>query len=256
MTISVAVVGATGKLGSVVTALVEAAPDLRLVAALSSSSPVEDMLGPAADPSEVVIDVTRPGVSEGIVDFALQHGRNVLIGTSGWSADRVAALARRIEDRPDLGVVVIPNFALGSALGSAFAAAASRFYDSIEIVEAHGAGKVDSPSGTAVRTAELIAVARGERGPVAAPHTDQRARGQQVASVPVHSLRLQGVVARQQVILGGEGETLTISHDTVDSSAYRAGILLAVQAAARATGVTVGLDALIDLGIAVQRPAP
>jgi dihydrodipicolinate reductase len=254
MTIRVAVVGATGKLGAVVTALVESAPDLELVASLGSRSPLEDMLGPAEAPSDVVVDVTLPGVSERVVEFAVEHGRNVLIGTSGWSAERIAVLAGRIEDRPDVGVVVIPNFSVGSALGSAFAAAASRFYDSIEIVEAHGTGKVDSPSGTAVRTAELIAAARGERGPVTAPHTDQRARGQQVASVPVHSLRLAGVVARQQVILGGDGETLTISHDTIDSSAYRAGIMLALRAAADARGVTVGLDALIDLGIAATRP--
>ncbi|HWU46532.1 MAG TPA: 4-hydroxy-tetrahydrodipicolinate reductase [Humibacter sp.] len=254
MTIRVAVVGATGKLGAVVTALVESAPDLELVAALGSRSPLDDMLGPADARTDVVVDVTLPGVSENVVEFAVEHGRNVLIGTSGWSAERIAALAKRLEDRPEVGVLVIPNFSLGSALGSAFAAAASRFYDSIEIVEAHGAGKVDSPSGTAVRTAELIATARGERGPVAAPHTDQRARGQQVASVPVHSLRLQGVVARQQVILGGAGETLTISHDTIDSSAYRAGILLALRAAADATGVTVGLDTLIDLGISAPHP--
>jgi len=253
MTIRVAVVGATGKLGRVVASLVEGAADTELVAGLGSRSPLEDMLGPADAPSDVVVDVTVPGVSERVVEFAVAHGRNVLVGTSGWSGDRIAALERRLGDEPSSGVVIIPNFSLGSALGTAFAAAASRFYDSIEIVEAHGAGKVDSPSGTAVRTAELIAAARGERGPVEAPHTDQRARGQQVASVPVHSLRLSGVVARQQVILGGSGETLTIGHETIDSSAYAAGIMLSLRAAADARGVTVGLDALIDLGISSAR---
>jgi 4-hydroxy-tetrahydrodipicolinate reductase len=126
---------------------------------------------------------------------------------------------------------------------------AARFYDSIEIVEAHAARKVDSPSGTAVRTAELMAAARAARGPVAAPHTDQRARGQQVASIPVHSLRLAGVVAKQDVIFGGTGEVLTLTHETISPSSYTQGILVALRAASTARGVTVGLESLIDLGL-------
>jgi 4-hydroxy-tetrahydrodipicolinate reductase len=249
MTIRVAVAGATGKLGSVATGLIERSPEFELVAALNSASPLEDMLGSNEQPTDVVIDVTLPAVSPGIVDFALEHGMNVLVGTSGWSAERIASLERALVARPERGVVIIPNFSLGSALATAFATVAGRFYDSIEIVEAHGAGKVDSPSGTAVRTAELIAAARGDRGPVEAPHTDQRARGQQIASIPVHSLRMQGIGASQRVLLGGPGELLTIAHDTLDARAYEPGILLATRAAASAVGVTVGLDKLVDLGI-------
>jgi len=245
VTIRVAVAGATGKLGSVAVRLIERAHDLELVAALDSRSPLEDMLG-----ADVLVDMTLPRVSPGIVAFAIDNGMNVLVGTSGWSADRILDLERRMAQRPGAGAVVIPNFSLGSALGTLFATVAARFFDSIEIVEVHGAGKVDSPSGTAVRTAELIGAARAQRGPVDAPHTDQRARGQQVASVPIHSLRMCGVVAEQQVIFGGPGETLTLRHDTVSPDVYEAGILLAVRAAATATGVTVGLDKLIDLGIA------
>ncbi|AAT89406.1 dihydrodipicolinate reductase [Leifsonia xyli subsp. xyli str. CTCB07] len=240
-----AVAGATGKLGSVAVRLIEGAHDLELVAALDSRSPLEDMLA-----AHVLVDMTLPQVSPGIVAFAIDNGLNVLVGTSGWSADRILDLERRVDQRQGTGAVVIPNFSLGSALGTVFATVAARFFDSIEIVEAHGAGKVDSPSGTAVRTAELIGAARAQSGPVNAPHTDQRARGQQVASVPVHSLRMSGVVAEQQVIFGGLGETLTIRHDTVSPDAYEAGILLAVRAAMTATGVTVGLDKLIDFGIA------
>src|SRR5690606_26946879 len=123
------------------------------------------------------------------------------------------------------GVVIIPNFSVGSALVTAFSAMAARFYDSIEIVEAHHAAKVDSPSGTAVRTAELIGAARESLGPVAAPHTDQRARGQQVSSVPIHSLRMSGVIARQEVIFGGPGELVNLSHETTSPQSYEAGLM-------------------------------
>jgi len=249
MTIRVAVAGATGKLGAVATSLIESSPEFELVAALNSTSSLDEMLGTADNPTQLLIDVTLPAVSAGIVDFAIERGINVLVGTSGWSADRIAALERTLVSKPERGVVIIPNFSLGSALATALATVAGRFYDSIEIVEAHGASKVDSPSGTAVRTAELITAARGDRGPVEAPHNDQRARGQQIASIPVHSLRMHGVVASQRVLLGGHGELLTIAHDTLDQRAYEAGILLAARAAASARGVTVGLDKLVDLGI-------
>lgn len=244
MTIRVAVAGATGKLGSVAVRLIDEADDLQLVAKLDSRSPLQDMLG-----ADLLVDMTLPQVSPGIVAFAVDNGLNVLVGTSGWSADRILDLERRVAAHEGRGAVVIPNFSLGSALGTAFSAVAARFFDSIEIVEAHGAAKVDSPSGTAVRTAELIGAARADRGPVDAPHTDQRARGQQVAGIPVHSLRMRGVAARQEVVFGGVGETLTIRHDAVGSEAYEAGILLAVRAAATTTGVVVGLDKLVDLGI-------
>jgi 4-hydroxy-tetrahydrodipicolinate reductase len=240
VTIRVAVTGATGKLGSVAVRLIEAAEEFELVAALDSKAPLTEMLG-----ANVLLDVTLPSVSATIVEYALGEGLNVVVGTSGWTAERIAALGSTLAEGQ--GVIVIPNFSLGSALATSFAAAASRFYDSVEIVEAHRAAKIDSPSGTAVRTAELIGEARATRGPVVAPHSDQRARGQQVASVPIHSMRMQGIVARQEVVLGGAGETLSIAHNTVDSSAYEAGILLALRAAAGATGVTVGLESLIDL---------
>ncbi|MHA7986992.1 4-hydroxy-tetrahydrodipicolinate reductase [Rathayibacter sp. CAU 1779] len=247
MTIRVAVVGATGRLGSVAVDLIESAADLELVAALGSKNDLADMLGSDDAPSDVVLDVTLPAVSPTVVDFALDAGRNVVVGTSGWSATRLAPLKARLRDLPDQGVIVVPNFSLGSALGTAFAVAAARYFDSIEIVESHASTKIDSPSGTAVRTAELIAQAREEQGPVSAPHTDQRARGQQVAGVPVHSLRLDGIVAKQSVILGGAGETLTITHDTTDSRAYAAGIIHALRSAPAARGLTVGLDRLLDL---------
>ena len=240
MRTKVAVVGASGRMGRIITGLIEASEDFELVASLGSQDELNGMLG-----ADVVVDVTLPAVSQGVVEFAVANGLNVLVGTSGWSHDRITALERTITDKLDVGVLVIPNFSIGSVLATSFAAQAARYYESIEIIEAHASTKVDSPSGTAVRTAELIGDARIELGPVKAPHADQRARGQQVSSVPIHSLRMQGVVAKQDVIFGGTGETLTISHETLSPTAYEAGIMLALRAARAARGVIVGLDKLL-----------
>jgi 4-hydroxy-tetrahydrodipicolinate reductase len=244
MTTRVAVIGATGKMGRLVCDLVDNEPGYEVVARLNSASALTEMLG-----ADIAVDLTVPAVSQGVVDFAVDNGIRVLVGTSGWSQARIDALGHKLKGRTDVGAVIIPNFSLGSVLGTAFAALAARFFDSVEIVEAHQAGKVDSPSGTAVRTAELMAAARSGLGPVAAPYIDQRARGQQVATVPVHSLRLAGVLARQDVIFGGAGETLTITHNTLSADAYERGILVALAAARDCVGVTVGLDRLIDLGL-------
>lgn len=243
MVIRVAVVGASGRLGSVACRVIEQQPDLQLVARLGSRSSLDDMLG-----ADVVLDVTHPGVSPTVVDHAVRAGLNVVVGTSGWSEDRVRTLRTLLTAHEDAGVVIIPNFSIGSVLATHFATIAAAFYESIEIVEAHHAAKVDSPSGTAVRTAELIGHARAELGPVVAPHVDQRARGQQVASVPIHSLRLQGVVAKQDVHFGGTGEVLTLTHETLSPAAYEQGIALALRAAHRARGLVIGLDQLIGLG--------
>lgn len=251
MTTKVAVVGASGRLGRLVSQIVRASDEFELVAELGSKDELSRILG-----ADIAVDVTLPAVSQGVVEYAVAHGINVLVGTSGWSNERVAALDRTINGNLAVGVVIVPNFSIGSVLASSFAAMAARFFDSIEIVEAHHAAKIDSPSGTAVRTAELMASARQELGPVGAPHVDQRARGQQVASIPIHSLRLQGVVAKQDVLFGGNGEVLTISHETLSPSAYEAGILLALRATRTARGVTVGLDKLIDLTSPSTAAAP
>lgn len=248
MTTKVAVVGATGKMGQLASQIIEAADDFELVAQIDSKGELSDMLG-----ADIAVDVTLPAVSQGVVEYAVANGINVLVGTSGWSSDRIAALERTIDGKLEVGVLIVPNFSIGSVLATSFAAMAARFFDSIEIIEAHHASKVDSPSGTAVRTAELMGTARGVLGPVAAPHVDQRARGQQVSSIPIHSLRMHGIVAKQDVIFGGNGEVLTISHETLAPNAYETGILLALRAARTARGVVVGLDKLIDLGLGEPR---
>lgn len=239
MTIAVAVSGATGRMGRLILDLIERDDAFRLHAALSSADSPEAMIG-----ADVLIDVTRIDVSERLVDVALANGIDVVIGTSGWDAVRLSALESRVPE--GVGVLVVPNFSLGSVLGTHLATVAGTFFDSIEIIEAHHERKIDSPSGTAVRTAECIAAARDE--PVESPADEQEARGQQVAGIQVHSLRLRGVVAEQRVLFGGEGEVLEIRHETLSPSAYAGGIRTALLAAPGLTGVTVGLDELLGLG--------
>ena len=241
MTISVAVSGATGRLGEFVCGIVEDHPDFELTARLSSASPADE----GADAS-VLFDVTHPDVSPAIVERALRRGQRVIVGTSGWSAERLDGLRAVVEELPGAAALVVPNFSLGSVLGTMLSTIAARHFDSIEIIEAHHAGKIDSPSGTAVRTAELVAQARDGRPPEA-PFVDQRARGQLVAGVPVHSLRMQGVVARQEARFGGEGEELTITHVTHSNDSYRAGIRAALEAVSGLEGLVVGLEHVIGL---------
>lgn len=226
-------------MGNLIQQIIADTEGLELHAGLTSDSSRDEMIG-----ADVLIDVTRLEVSEKNIDFALEHGIKVVVGTSGWSQDRLASLEQRIPK--DGGVIVVPNFSVGSVLGTHLAKIAGQFYDSIEILEAHHDKKVDSPSGTAVRTAEAISAARGlEPTP---PNADQAARGQVVAGIPIHALRLRGVVADQQVIFGGTGETLTIRHETFSNTAYTHGIQLALKAAPAATGLTVGIDELLGIG--------
>ena len=232
------VVGAHGRMGRLIDEVVAGMDGHEVVQRIGSADPL--VLAPEAD---AVVDVTLPQVSPDVVRAAGEASLPVLVGTSGWSAERLGPLRARGEDAP--AVLVVPNFSIGAVLAARFAEQAATWFDSIEIVEAHHAGKADSPSGTAVATAERIAAARAGLGPVSAPHPDQRARGQQVGSVPVHSLRLDGVLAQQEVLLGGPGEVLTITHRTGSPEAYRAGIRLAVEALPRLRGLVVGLEPLL-----------
>lgn len=248
MTTRVAIVGGTGKLGSIIREVVESEPGFDVVAVLSSTSDLSEVEG-----SDLIVDASVPAVSGDVVRTAARLGINVLVGTSGWSAERISRVRAEIAEAK-IGAVFIPNFSFGSVIATAMAAAAAPHFPSIEIIEAHRESKTDSPSGTAVRTAEMIGAARSSVGPVESPHVDQRARGQQVASVPIHSLRRPGVRARQDVVLSGPGEALTITHDTVEpAEAYAPGIRLALAGARDASGILVGLDCFIDIGIRMPR---
>jgi len=251
MTTRVAIVGGTGKLGGVIREVIEAEEGYEVVAVLGSRSDLAEL-----DGADLVVDASTPAVSIDVVRAAIERGINVLVGTSGWSNERIA-LVRPLVEASGTGAVFIPNFSLGSVIGSALAAAAAPFFPSIEIIEAHRETKVDSPSGTAVRTAELIAAARADVGPVESPHVDQRARGQRVASVPIHSLRRPGVIARQETVLSGAGESLTLVHDTIDpATAYASGIRIALAAARETRGVVIGLDSFIDIGVRTRPETP
>lgn len=236
--ISVSILGVTGRMGALTKELVDQDPNLKLHAGLDSRQDPSQMLG-----ADVVVDFTLPGVSESLVEFAIEHQQKILVGTSGWSEIKLARLSKLLENQPEAAVVVVPNFSIGSMLAQRFAAEAAKLFQSAEIVEAHHAGKVDSPSGTAIRTAELISAAR-EVQPLI-PGVDQPARGEVISGVPIHSIRLDGVSARQEVIFGADSEQLTISHDVISHRAYAIGILRAIEFTSQARGLTIGLERVL-----------
>jgi 4-hydroxy-tetrahydrodipicolinate reductase len=242
MTIKVAVVGATGRMGKLALDLIDGAQDLALHAALDSKSELSEVIG-----ADVVFDVTLPDVSPKVVEFCVANGLKVVVGTSGWSAAKLASVEKQLSVASGApAVIVIPNFSIGSMLATKFAAEAARYFDSMEIIEAHHAGKIDSPSGTAVRTAELMAAARADKTQPLIPGVGQEARGQVVAGVPIHSIRLAGVSAKQEILFGGESEVLSISHDVSSTRSYIQGILLCLRKAVTATGLTVGLQSVVE----------
>lgn len=245
--IDVAVIGAAGRMGSTVCQAVEDAPDMRLVGRYDVGDELGDLGG-----AQVVVDFTVPDASPGNVQAALAAGAAVVVGTTGWTKERIAALREQIEAAPgDPGVLIAPNFAIGAVLMMAFAQQAARFYESVEIVELHHPNKVDAPSGTAARTAALIGQARHEagRGPVpdATQHDPDGARGAVVEGVHVHAVRQRGLVAHQEVLFGAEGEGLTIRHDSYDRVSFMPGVLHGVRGVLEHPGLTVGLENYLGL---------
>ncbi|RZQ59783.1 4-hydroxy-tetrahydrodipicolinate reductase [Amycolatopsis suaedae] len=246
--IRVGVLGARGRVGSQVVGAVEAAADLDLVAAVDAGDALEEL---TAGKAEVVVDFTHPDVVMDNLRFLTGNGIHAVVGTSGFDQDRLDTVAGWLEGRPELGVLIAPNFALGAVLAMRFAQQAARFYESAEVVELHHNRKADAPSGTAAHTARLIAQARAEAGlgpgPDATTSELDGARGAEVDGVRVHSVRLPGLVAHEEILFGAEGETLTIRHDSMDRSSFLPGVLLAVRSLAGRPGLTVGLEHLLDL---------
>ncbi len=238
--ILVSILGATGRMGRLTKSLVDADANLKLHSELDSKSKKEQMLG-----ADVVIDFTNPSVSEGLVKFAIENQMKVVVGTSGWSEQKLAGLKKSLDANPQAAVVVIPNFSVGSMLAQRFASEAAKFFDSIEIIEQHHEHKVDSPSGTAIRTAELIAEARKGLPQHLIPGVDQPARGEVHGGVPIHSIRQKGISAKQDTIFGSLGEQLVISHDVSSAAAYSLGILKSLEFATTATGLSIGLESVI-----------
>jgi 4-hydroxy-tetrahydrodipicolinate reductase len=246
--LAVAVLGAGGRMGSEAVAAIQSAPDLDLVAALKRGDALEDLV---AAGTQVVVDLTTPDNTEANVRFAVEHGMHAVVGTTGWDQARRDSLAELLEQHPGTGVLIAPNFALGSVLASAFAATAAKYFESVEIIELHHPDKVDAPSGTAVRTAQLVAAARRDAdvpaGPDATTTALDGARGAEVDGVRVHSVRLRGLVAHQEVLLGGPGEQLTIRHDSFDRASFMPGVLLGVRTVSGRPGLTYGLDGYLEL---------
>ncbi|ASN39965.1 4-hydroxy-tetrahydrodipicolinate reductase [Arthrobacter sp. 7749] len=247
--LKVAVLGASGRMGAEAVKAVTAAADMELVAALGRGDQLEAILEAGATH---VVDLSVPASTEENVRFAVSHGLHTVIGTTGWDDAKRAALSALLAEHPETGVLIAPNFALGSVLASAFAATAARYFESVEIIELHHPNKVDAPSGTAVRTAELIAAERASAGLAASPDATETqldgARGAVVDGVHVHSVRLRGLVAHQEVLLGGAGEQLTLRHDSYDRASFMPGVLLGLRTVASRPGLTYGLDGYLELG--------
>ncbi|MBZ5734348.1 4-hydroxy-tetrahydrodipicolinate reductase [Nocardioides sp. TRM66260-LWL] len=244
----VGVLGARGKVGAEICRAVREADDLELVAEVDAGDDVALLWERGA---EVVVDFTHPDVVMDHLRQCVAHGIHAVVGTTGFDDERLAALEAWLEESPEAGVLIAPNFSIGAILMMRFAAQAAPFYESVEIVELHHPTKADAPSGTARRTAELIAAARREAGSAPQPDATSTAldgaRGASVEGVPVHALRIRGLVAHQEVVLGGPGETLTIRHDSLDRASFAPGVLAAVRRIHEHPGLTVGLEHLLDL---------
>ena len=245
--IKVGVLGAKGRMGTEVCRTVEAADDMELTAAADAGDP----LRPLAD-CDVVVDFTHPGAVMDNVRWCLSQGLDVIVGTSGFDDMRLAVAADWLRRAAGARLLVVPNFSVGAVLMMRFAEQAARFFESAEIIELHHAAKADAPSGTASRTASMIGAAREAAGLPAPPDATvsevDGARGAVLDGVHVHSVRLAGLVAHQEVLLGGHGEILTIRHDSLDRSSFMPGVLVALRGlASLPAGLTVGLDGLLGL---------
>ena len=248
MTIKVAVLGAKGRMGATTVGAINEAADLELVAALDLGDDLNVLVTSGA---EVVVDFTHPDSVMGNLEFAINHGVNVVVGTTGFDATKLKSIEGWLANHPKVGALVAPNFGLGAVLMMQFAAQASKYFESVEIIELHHPNKADAPSGTASRTAELISEARASVNKEAMPDATSSglpgARGATVGDVPVHSVRLRGLVAHQEVILGDLGETLTIRHDSIDRTGFMPGVLLGVRKVVATPGLTFGLEHFLDL---------
>ena len=244
--------GARGKVGREVCDAVEEAArlqgDLELVARIDAGDDLQALVDQGV---QVIVDFTHPDAVMDNLEFCIAHGMHAVVGTTGFDADRLETVRGWLEDSQGTGVLIAPNFSIGAVLMMRFAAEAARFYESVEVIELHHPDKADAPSGTARRTAELIAAARREAGlgpiPDATSTGLEGARGADVDGIRVHGLRLRGLVAHQEVILGGVGETLTIRHDSLDRVSFTPGVLLGLRRVAERPGLTVGLEELLDL---------
>ena len=242
----VGVLGAKGKVGATMVAGVEAADDLTFTAGVDAGEPLSALVDTATD---AVIDFTHPSVVMDNLKFLIDNGIHAVVGTTGFTDERLAQVEQWLSAKPDVSVLIAPNFAIGAVLSMHFAQQAAKYFESVEVIELHHPHKADAPSGTAARTAKLIAEARKglPPNPDATSTGLEGARGADVDGIPVHSIRLSGLVAHQEVLFGTQGETLTIRHDSIDRSSFVPGVLLAVRKIREFPGLTIGIEPLLDL---------
>ncbi len=242
----VGVLGAKGKVGMTMAAAVEKADDLTLSAEVDAGDPLSLFVDSGTD---VVIDFTHPDVVMDNLKFLINNGIHAVVGTTGFTDEKLSQVDSWLAGSPGTAVLIAPNFAIGAVLSMRFAQEAARYFESVEVIELHHPNKADAPSGTAARTAKLIAEARKDLppNPDATSTSLPGARGADVDGIPVHSIRLAGLVAHQEVLFGTQGETLTIRHDSIDRTSFVPGVLLAVRRVRERPGLTVGLEPLLDL---------
>ena len=239
----VAVLGAKGRMGAETVAAIESASDLTLSSALDLGDSLDQLVKTG---TEVVIDFTHPDSVMKNLEFAINNGIHVVVGTTGFDDKKLSELKNLLSKNPKVGALIAPNFGLGAVLMMQFSQKAAQYFESVEIIELHHANKVDAPSGTAIRTAELITDARKQSKKGAMPDASKTiipgARGAKVGDVPIHSVRSHGYVAHQEVIFGDAGETLSIRHDSINRAGFMPGVLIGVRNVAKHQGLTVGLE--------------
>ncbi|MEV4282711.1 4-hydroxy-tetrahydrodipicolinate reductase [Actinoplanes xinjiangensis] len=245
--IRVGVLGARGRMGLEVCRAVDAAEDLALVSMIDQG---EELFQASDAGAQVLVDFTNPDVVMDNLHWAIEQGIHVVVGTSGFTEQRLATVRGWLAGRPGVGVLIAPNFGIGAVLMMQFAARAARYFESVEIIEQHHPRKLDAPSGTSMHTAKVIAEARAAANcppmPDATKEEQLGARGTDIDGVRVHSIRAAGLVAHQEVLFGTTGETLTIRHDSLDRSSFMPGVLLAVRSVLTRPGLTIGLDPLLE----------
>lgn len=244
----VGVLGAKGRVGSAIVAAVEADENLTLAAALDAADDLQQLVDNGV---EVVVDFTVPDAVMDNVEFCVRHGIHAVVGTTGWTEERYNHVREWLSESPDTGVLVAPNFAISAVLTMKFAQMAAPFFESAEVIELHHPNKKDAPSGTAVHTAEGIAKAREEAGmgqqPDATEQSLDGARGADVEGIPVHAVRMTGMVAHEQVIFGTRGQSLTIKQDSYDRDSFVPGVLIGVEKIGSNPGLTIGLESFLGL---------
>lgn len=248
MAVKVGVLGARGRMGQEVCRAIKASNDLELVAEIDLNDSIEILKSSKA---EVIVDFTTPEVVMENLKFAIENGIHAVVGTTGFDGPRFETLKKLLTANPKVGVLIAPNFGLGAVLMMQFAKSAAKYFESAEIIELHHPEKVDAPSGTATRTAELINEARREANlgkmPDKTAKSLEGARGAKIGEVPIHSVRLRGLVAHQEVLFGDKGELLTIRHDSLDRSGFMPGVLVGVREVSSNPGLTVGLEHYLKL---------